>query len=61
MLTSFPVPVLSIAADAVRDLQGNDALIGLWTLFTKCKHSLQEGHRLENISWRLWYCELAQA
>lgn len=31
MLTTFPAPVLSIAADAVRDLEGRDALSGLWT------------------------------
>ena len=31
MLTTFPTPVLSIAADAVRDLEGRDALSGLWT------------------------------
>lgn len=29
-------------------------------VFTKCKESLQEGQRLENISWRLWYREVAQ-
>ena len=28
-------------------------------VFTKCKESLQDGRRLENISWRLWYRELA--
>lgn len=61
MLTSFPAPVLSVTADAVKDLQGHDALTGLWTLFTKCKESLQDGRRLENISWRLWHRELAQA
>lgn len=27
-------------------------------VFTKCKESLQDGRRLENISWRLWYREL---
>ena len=27
-------------------------------VFTKCKESLQEGRRLENISWRLWYREM---
>lgn len=67
-------PVLSVAADAVRELQGSDALYGLWTrtwlgwlsicvrfadgicaVFTKCKESLQDGRRLENLSWRLWY------
>ncbi|KAG5652193.1 hypothetical protein H0H81_005957 [Sphagnurus paluster] len=54
----FPVPILSVAADAVRELEGGEALSGLWTLFTKCKASLKDGHRLENISWRLWYREM---
>lgn len=60
MITAFPSPVLSIAADVVKDLDGGDALSGLWTLFTKCKESLQDGRRLENISWRLWYREVAR-
>jgi hypothetical protein len=77
MLTAFPTPVLSIAADAVKDLEGRDALLGLWScmfllrsiihmliyistpqVFAKCKESLQDGRRLENISWRLWYREM---
>ena len=77
MLTAFPAPVLSIAADAVKDLEGRDALLNLWIcrfllrsiihmliymstpqVFTKCKESLQDGRRLENISWRLWYREM---
>ncbi|EGN92366.1 hypothetical protein SERLA73DRAFT_27839, partial [Serpula lacrymans var. lacrymans S7.3] len=61
MLATFPAPVLSVTADAVKDLEGRDALSGLWTLFTKCKESLQDGRRLENISWRLWYREIALA
>jgi hypothetical protein len=28
-------------------------------VFTKCKESLHDGRRLENISWRLWYREMA--
>lgn len=80
MLPTFPVPILSVTADAVRDLQGQDALYSLWTgellycnpfwpsisdflplsVFTKCKESVQDGRRLENISWRLWYRELIQ-
>ncbi|KZV60928.1 hypothetical protein PENSPDRAFT_619649 [Peniophora sp. CONT] len=59
MVTPFSSPVLSVAVDAVRDLEGKDALGGLWNLFTKCKESLQDGRRLENISWRLWHRELA--
>ncbi|KAI6105022.1 hypothetical protein EV401DRAFT_2014225 [Pisolithus croceorrhizus] len=31
------------------------------SVFTKCKESLQDGRRLENISWRLWHREFAQA
>ena len=76
MLTAFPAPVLSIASDAVKDLEGRDALLGLWTckfllrsithvliysppkVFTKCKESLHDGRRLENISWRLWHREM---
>jgi hypothetical protein len=78
MLATFPVPILSVTTEAVRDLQGQDALYGLWTgeqsygnafthsisnllplsVFTKCKESVQDGRRLENISWRLWYREL---
>ncbi|KII85260.1 hypothetical protein PLICRDRAFT_701423 [Plicaturopsis crispa FD-325 SS-3] len=61
MISNFPAPVLSVTADAVRDLDGGDALSGLWILFTKCKESLKDGRRLENISWRLWYREMAVA
>jgi len=37
MLVAFPAPVLSVTADAVRELEGSEALSGLWTresLFT---------------------------
>ncbi|KAG1759732.1 hypothetical protein EDD22DRAFT_971521 [Suillus occidentalis] len=61
MLTTLPAPVLSVTPDAVKDLQGQDALSALWTIFTKCKESLQDGRRLENISWRLWHRELILA
>lgn len=89
MVEHFPSPILSLASDAIKDLDGHDVLPGLWTgtatptshphtfffgtflhdrffpdfvlslVFTKCKESLQDGRRLENISWRLWYRELA--
>ncbi|EDR05412.1 uncharacterized protein LACBIDRAFT_303064 [Laccaria bicolor S238N-H82] len=61
MLVAFPAPVLSVTADAVRELEGGEALAGLWTLFTKCKESLKDGRRLENMSCRLWYRELMLA
>lgn len=31
MVSHFPSPVLSLASDAVKDLDGHDALPGLWT------------------------------
>lgn len=31
MLTTLPAPVLSVTPDAVKDLQGQDALSALWT------------------------------
>ncbi|KAF9534008.1 hypothetical protein CPB83DRAFT_756801 [Crepidotus variabilis] len=58
MVTAFTTPILSVAADAVRDLDGREALSGLWAVFTKCKGSLQNGPRLENIAWRLWHQEM---
>ncbi|EJF58580.1 hypothetical protein DICSQDRAFT_66665 [Dichomitus squalens LYAD-421 SS1] len=61
MVSTFPSPILSVAADVVKDIEGEDALCSLWALFTKCKESLKDGRRLENISWRLWYRELASA
>ncbi|KAE9398891.1 hypothetical protein BT96DRAFT_773205, partial [Gymnopus androsaceus JB14] len=54
MLANFPSPVLNVSADVLKDLDGSEALTGLWFLFTKCQSSLNEGRRLENISWRLW-------
>ncbi|KAJ2959267.1 hypothetical protein NQZ79_g5204 [Umbelopsis isabellina] len=33
----------------------------LWTVFTRCKDSIQHGRRLENMSWRLWYRQTTRA
>ncbi|KAK7027271.1 hypothetical protein VNI00_015360 [Paramarasmius palmivorus] len=59
MLLDVPSPVLTVASDALRHLDGDHALESLWYLSTKCKGSLHDGPRLENISWRLWYRKLA--
>ncbi|KAF7793743.1 hypothetical protein EIP86_004861 [Pleurotus ostreatoroseus] len=58
-MIDFPLPILSVSTDVVKHLDGQDALYGMWTVFTKCKQSLKDGRRLENISWRLWYREMA--
>lgn len=71
MLGHFSTPVLSVTADAVKDLDG----VGLWNgmcqiiisgrkispqaVFSKCKGSLAEGERLEYVSWRLWHREMS--
>lgn len=31
-----------------------DNLFSMWTIFSKCAESLENGRRLENLSWRLW-------
>ncbi|TFK27890.1 DUF1752-domain-containing protein, partial [Coprinopsis marcescibilis] len=61
MSPMLPRSVLAVTPDAVRKLEGGDALSGLWNLFSKCKESIENGRRLENISWRLWYREMMLA
>ncbi|KAF9493324.1 hypothetical protein BDN71DRAFT_1106339 [Pleurotus eryngii] len=52
MLDNQPSPLLAIASDVLREV---DNASSLWTLFSKCKGSLKDGERLENLSWRLWH------
>ncbi|EIN10112.1 hypothetical protein PUNSTDRAFT_133873 [Punctularia strigosozonata HHB-11173 SS5] len=59
MISHFTQPVLNLAPDALQEIDGGDAVSNLWIVFSRCKDSLQDGERLENISWRLWYRELA--
>ncbi|SCV74205.1 BQ2448_6637 [Microbotryum intermedium] len=57
MIGALTTPVLSLTPDSLAslgDLDG-DSLSELWGVFTKCKNSLQNGRRLENLSWRLWF------
>jgi hypothetical protein len=77
-MIEFPSPILSVSTEVVKDLDGEDALYGMWAgglivliiintetdiapVFTKCKQSLKDGRRLENMSWRLWYREMSVA
>ncbi|KAJ3004323.1 hypothetical protein HKX48_001316 [Thoreauomyces humboldtii] len=50
-------PVLTFAFNNIQKLTSIDEsdLQSLWGVISKCKDSLQDGRRLENISWRLWY------
>ncbi|KAJ3967033.1 hypothetical protein EV361DRAFT_853426 [Lentinula raphanica] len=59
MLNNISSPVLNISVDVLKDLDGTEALASLWFLFSKCQSSLNEGRRLEYISWRLWSQRIA--
>lgn len=81
MLSNLSSPVLSLAADVVKDLEGEVAVCSLWSgerpmppilprfphpppwrlVFTKCKSSIHDGRRLENLSWRLWHREMSMS
>ncbi|CDZ97575.1 Protein of unknown function DUF1752, fungi [Phaffia rhodozyma] len=53
MLSPSPLlqPVLSLALPAIQDVKGGEGLSSLWNVFTKCKDNIEQGDRLENISW----------
>ncbi|GAA5795219.1 hypothetical protein HPULCUR_000573 [Helicostylum pulchrum] len=59
MMKTLDLPVLSLAIPNINKLDENntDNLSYMWTVFSKCKDSLENGRRLENMSWRLWYRE----
>ncbi|KAI8818770.1 uncharacterized protein EV422DRAFT_164221 [Fimicolochytrium jonesii] len=50
-------PVLTLAFGNIQKLTSIDEadIQTIWNVFTKCKDNLENGRRLENISWRLWY------
>ncbi|CCJ30161.1 unnamed protein product, partial [Pneumocystis jirovecii] len=52
----FQDPVLSLASNSIGKLNTLDAdsLWCIWMVFTKCAENLENGRRLENLSWRLW-------
>ncbi|GAA5961018.1 hypothetical protein JCM3765_006504 [Sporobolomyces pararoseus] len=57
MHSTLPTHVLALAPDSLSSLGelDNDSLSELWSVFTRCKDNLQNGRRLENLSWRLWF------
>lgn len=36
------------------DTRNAENLFGLWSVFSKCAESMEDGKRYENLSWRLW-------
>ncbi|KAM5359815.1 hypothetical protein ACJA88_015030 [Fusarium oxysporum] len=48
--------VLTVDANVIHKVDtGNPAnLYGMWTVFSRCADSVEQGRRLENFFWRLW-------
>ncbi|KAL8776495.1 MAG: hypothetical protein Q9213_008253 [Squamulea squamosa] len=36
------------------DTRNAENLYSMWAVFSKCAESIEDGHRLENLSWRIW-------
>lgn len=53
-------PILSLSSNTMGkiDAWNPESLASLWTVFSKCAESLENGRRLENLSWRLWNREV---
>lgn len=48
--------MLSVDVEKLRELDTRNAehLFGLYSMFSKCAESMEDGRRLENLTWRLW-------
>lgn len=55
-MPSLDTPVLTVDANTIHriDTRNVENLYSIWTLFSRCSGSIEEGRRLENLSWRLW-------
>ncbi|KAB5511250.1 hypothetical protein GE09DRAFT_726365 [Coniochaeta sp. 2T2.1] len=56
MPACLATPVLQVDTNVIHqvDTQNPDSLFSMWTVFAKCAGSVNQGRRLENLSWRLW-------
>ncbi|KAH7346488.1 hypothetical protein BKA65DRAFT_551394 [Rhexocercosporidium sp. MPI-PUGE-AT-0058] len=56
MPSRLTTPVLTVDAGLIHkvDTRNVENLFSMWTVFSRCAGSLEEGRRLENLSWRLW-------
>ncbi|EXK23954.1 hypothetical protein FOMG_19299 [Fusarium oxysporum f. sp. melonis 26406] len=54
------IHLLTVDANVIHKVDtGNPAnLYSMWTVFTRCADSVEQGRRLENLSWRLWQREI---
>ncbi|KAJ5054046.1 uncharacterized protein L3040_000331 [Drepanopeziza brunnea f. sp. 'multigermtubi'] len=56
MPSRLDTPVLTVDVGLIHkvDTRNVENLFSMWTVFSRCAGSLEEGRRLENLSWRLW-------
>ncbi|EAW11342.1 uncharacterized protein ACLA_090350 [Aspergillus clavatus NRRL 1] len=56
MPSRLSTPVLTVDAAKIHkvDTANAQSLHGMWMVFSKCADYMEEGRRLENLSWRLW-------
>ncbi|KFY47867.1 hypothetical protein V495_01767 [Pseudogymnoascus sp. VKM F-4514 (FW-929)] len=62
-MPSLKTPILAVNTNVMHHIDTRNAkcLFTMWTLFSKCSGSIEEGCRLENLSWRLWNKEISCA
>ncbi|KAL5350944.1 hypothetical protein ACLOAV_004517 [Pseudogymnoascus australis] len=55
-MPSLETPVFTINANKIHriDTRNDKDLFSIWTLFSRCSGSIEQGRRLENLTWRLW-------
>ncbi|KAK1774456.1 hypothetical protein QBC45DRAFT_41078 [Copromyces sp. CBS 386.78] len=56
MPLSLDTPVLQVDANVIHKVDTTNPanLFSMWTVFARCRDSVHQGRRLENLSWRLW-------
>ncbi|KAF4635557.1 hypothetical protein G7Y89_g2528 [Cudoniella acicularis] len=56
MPARLDAPVLTVDVGLIHkvDTRNVENLFSMWTVFSRCSASLEQGRRLENLSWRLW-------
>lgn len=52
-MTRVQEPFLSLQMPMLNNPNTDISLV--WNVFSKCKDNLENGHRLENLTWRIWY------
>ncbi|PGH17369.1 hypothetical protein AJ80_04824 [Polytolypa hystricis UAMH7299] len=56
MPSRLSTPVLTVDPAKIHevDTRNAESLHGMWMVFSRCADYMEEGRRLENLSWRLW-------